>query len=1405
MSAPKNLMDALRFMNTTPERLQGVLSIMETFQKDPGACLCHGASIGDINSIKIMLARVSPDTCGIESPLSTPLMKAAYYGHTEAVKLLLSRGAQPNLKSSAGWTALHYALKPIATDGPYLQILSDTDLKKSKEIALLLLKNKADPNIIGTEESVHPLKLAAEFGDLEMVQLLVKYGAKEITDDNHLNGASHIALMKKKPDILKYFVTQPEFSIDAKLRTVPAEEGISLLHLAVLKEEMAVAEILIKQGADPNDIPLGLVISRGDLPMFKILCVSKKFNVKRLTGETFPANAAAQMGRIAMLKFLVQAGALQNEVDEKGNTALMCAARNGKMECVEFLLANRADVNKNTKLGNALQAAVVGGHIEIAARLLKAKADVNAVVKREKISDDRKIYWYHTALGIAVESQNIPMTVLLLQAGAAVDIPVYESEGECLGNVFDLAVHSKNIALMKTLLNSQQAREVEAEKLAKMKISALKIAVAVNHLEYFDMLAEGVNLNLLVEDEFSILLMACRFGNTDAVRKLLIRKVNVTQVSREGYTPLMSATLRGHAEIVGLLLEAGAFAHINDQDSRGETALMRACSKGHLDCAELLLSAGASVDIKDQEGDTALHWAAFHNQSAIIQLLARRTKLDLEARNNAGNTAIEVTTDPKTIQQLRSLGAKAEAMRVRAELCFYLTFLNDVDRIRELLEMVNVNQGFNPEETSPPFFILSNFRNLDIRVLVLKNKLYHDYPEIIRSKIDKFADLLLKTCKVFFFATDGSLCISIIIKKVAYELTLSKAGIQAFLVEKEISEPGFAKLLQQRSEEGRALEEERKLKNLKEDALAQLLTEIRKVQKDWEVLDGLALLAKQHLGSDKETTLLRKNCKVQLERIVTERKKLKEDLASNEEARIKVAIQRIRDLGTLQEENITKKLSILKSTIANIAAGIPGIQSQSTARDKREKKKQQKTKKKGQAAKQGHGILDKNQIQKLKNEGIDDKKIVNETLVQSRSEVSETEKQAKNIAAELEREQEQVALRTDVKPLGTPKILTESELPQLSSKYFEQSDSIMAHDPLRPRHHTLGRASDVLGVLNRHHAKEGRATLSETVANLSDLSLGAHPPERGDKQGDKPGNKSGDKPALNAMELLIDINSSKGALAQAFETRRGLKEEWPARIRTILFKNEDGVRKILDESQVDERSFIKIVCDICEKMTKISEENLRKNQGKLSLKDIDVPLKIAVSDQTVPGILESLHAIDIPPFEIKRADEMIKKSLDELAGFEKYIQEHREQGKAEELTQNPNFYMAVGWSLQRLCTYWKEIQDNEASARSKYAAHLSKSRYGKYLPTFGQCYRHHDQAWKPAVRNFVQDCLRVPMMKKDAILKMKDEVKNLRQGSGGGVGAAAGYTPAYSVRISDSISDALRISQVPSMSIPKTV
>lgn len=159
----------------------------------------------------------------------------------------------------------------------------------------------------------------------------------------------------------------------------------------------------------------------------------------------------------------------------------------------------------------------------------------------------------------------------------------------------------------------------------------LIIACERGHARIAELLLEhGANVDARrTSDYHTALAVAVKGRQTDCVRVLL--KYNAKCTPTYGKKPLHSAIVRGCADIVSLLLQAGADANERTEDYGNSTPLHLAIWGEQNPIAKQLLDAGAEPDVIVTHMDTPLGYAARRgNEEAVRMLLeagARRVDL----------------------------------------------------------------------------------------------------------------------------------------------------------------------------------------------------------------------------------------------------------------------------------------------------------------------------------------------------------------------------------------------------------------------------------------------------------------------------------------------------------------------------------------------------------------------------------------------------------------------------------------------------------------------------------------------------------------------------------------------------------------------------------------------------------
>jgi ankyrin repeat protein len=203
-----------------------------------------------------------------------------------------------------------------------------------------------------------PLSHAARFGHLAMADLLLARGAP--IDARNLAGATalYVAAENNRTSVALRLI---ERGADVDL---PGRSSVTPLSAAAFRGNDAIVEALLARGAadrEPDQTgktPIVYAAAAGSLDVVtRLLSRQVDVNARYSNDLTLlmwacgPDEAVPEADALAVVKRLLDAGAVVDDRDDRGRTALMIAAEGGRPDIVEMLLAHGADRSLKDKAG----------------------------------------------------------------------------------------------------------------------------------------------------------------------------------------------------------------------------------------------------------------------------------------------------------------------------------------------------------------------------------------------------------------------------------------------------------------------------------------------------------------------------------------------------------------------------------------------------------------------------------------------------------------------------------------------------------------------------------------------------------------------------------------------------------------------------------------------------------------------------------------------------------------------------------------------------------------------------------------------------------------------------------------------------------------------------------------------
>eukprot|EP01036_Dinobryon_divergens_P031629 gene31629-41062_t len=594
----------------------------------------------------------------------TALFVAAKNAHQDVMKLLLDRGANPNLPSKSGTTALHM-----------------TSQESCHEVVALLLERGADPNLIEKRYGETALHWAAEQGHRDIIALLLERGA----NPNLTNQAG-----KKPIDVARTKGHGKVVALLEKVSTGQIDQGLLLFDAAENGNLTEVVAALDDAGADVNwkneyqsDCTALFIATKNthrDI-VATLLDRGANPNLVSKNGNT-PLLAATYDGHRDIVILLLERGADPNIAEKKyEETALHWAAERGHPEIAALLLERGADRNLKNKVGKKpiavaraegndavvslledlteqgpiLYDASKSGNLTKVVAALDAGADVN--FKNVGQVDC-------TPLFIASKNNHRDIVVCLLDRGANPNLsnkngntPLHAASNEGHRDIVDVLLQRGASRNPANRVGKKPVDVARAGGHGKI-VSLLESDSTGRNLQVLAALDSGADLNWKnkKENECTALFVAAKNAHQDVMKLLLDRGANPNLPNKNGTTPLHMTAQKSSPEVVTILLEQGADPNLTEKNYV-ETSLHWAAEKGHRNIVALLLERGADPNLTNQAGRKPIDVARAKGHRDVVSLLEKDNSPELLKQ---GKNLFDASENGDILEVVAALDAGAD-------------------------------------------------------------------------------------------------------------------------------------------------------------------------------------------------------------------------------------------------------------------------------------------------------------------------------------------------------------------------------------------------------------------------------------------------------------------------------------------------------------------------------------------------------------------------------------------------------------------------------------------------------------------------------------------------------------------------------------------------------------------------
>ena len=633
------------------------------------------------------------------------------------IDLMIQEGCDPNATNSNGQTPFHVCCMN----------------QENPDITQHLITNYgSDPNQ-KTKAGNTGLHYASQKGYLALVKHLVQVQKCDPSGKNNAGFTSlHFASQKGHLQIVKYLVGDFNWSTDIRKvaeckcdATATTNKGFTPLHLACLNGHIEVAKYIVDElkcsaeRADLNEnTPLHMASQNGHLDIVQYLTSEKGCSphCQNKNSDTPFLTCCLWSGSLSIVKYLItECKCDPKQINNRGFTALHFASLEGHLELARYLVAEcKCDATATDKDGiTPLHLACLNGHLKIAQYLgqyfvsvqkyncslqtsvdgvtplhLAAMRGHLGVVKYLVIDLHCSVHtrdtFGNTCLYAACQNTNIDTCIDIVKFL----IEVAGMDPNCRNMVYMSSLHIccmfgnkcmaqylinnhncdpmlkdrlEQNALVKAIINASNLELVEYLLTICQSLQFDSNGITALHWAYCNMkysitkvlgksyiaksFTELSSLDSLVKDVLQKLITSLSNFPQEVIKKFVDNYVLGNACDSEGV----------NLQIVDLLIRSGYDPHATD--SEGQTPLHVCCSSQENPelVQHLITKCGCNPNQIDTDGNTGLHFASCEGFLRVVKCLIEEHRCDPALRNNNGVTPLHFACHSSHLELARYL------------------------------------------------------------------------------------------------------------------------------------------------------------------------------------------------------------------------------------------------------------------------------------------------------------------------------------------------------------------------------------------------------------------------------------------------------------------------------------------------------------------------------------------------------------------------------------------------------------------------------------------------------------------------------------------------------------------------------------------------------------------------------